>query len=114
MICKNLSPEESAKLKEPLTRTVTIEHEIPMIGRPNEDLTSQGNPRTKENHRRRVKEGMIIKISGPWCSTIILVRKKESTIRFCADYRKLNDVTHRDAYPLPRIDDILDALQGAK
>ncbi len=53
------------------------------------------------------------KSSGPWCSPIVLVRKKDGTIRFCVDYRKLNDVTHKDAYPLPIIDDILDALQGA-
>ncbi len=60
------------------------------------------------------KEGTIMKSSGPWCSPIVLVRKKDGTIRFCVDYRKLNDVTNKDAYPLPRIDDILDALRGAK
>ncbi len=56
------------------------------------------------------KEGMITKSSGPWCSPIVLVRKKDGTIRFCVDYRKLNDVTYKDTYPLPRIDDILEAL----
>ncbi len=60
------------------------------------------------------KEGTIVKSSGPWCSPIVLVRKKDGTIRFCVDYRKLNDVTHKDLYPLPRIDDILEALRGAK
>ncbi len=40
------------------------------------------------------------------------MRKKDGTIR--VDYRKLNEVTHKDAYPLPRIDDIIDALRGAK
>ncbi len=59
------------------------------------------------------KEGTITKSSGPWCS-IVLVRKNDGIIRFCVDYRKLSDVTHKDAYPLPRIDDILDALRGAK
>ncbi len=57
------------------------------------------------------KEGMITKNTGPWCSPIILVRKKDDTIRFCVDYHKLNDVIHRDTYPLLRIDDILDVLQ---
>ncbi len=42
------------------------------------------------------------------------MKKKDSTMRFCVDYRKLNNVMHKDAYPLPRIDDILDALPGAK
>ncbi len=60
------------------------------------------------------KEGTITKSSGPWFSPIVLVTKKDGTIRFCVDYRKLNDVTHKDAYLLPRIDDILDALRGAK
>ncbi len=41
------------------------------------------------------------------------MRKKDGTIRFCVDYRKLNDVTHKDAYPLLRINDILEALRGA-
>ncbi len=43
-----------------------------------------------------------------------LVRNKDGTIHFCVDYRKLNDVTHKDSYPLLRIDDILEVLQGAK
>ncbi len=60
------------------------------------------------------KEGTVMKSLGPWCSAIVLVRKKDDTMHFCVDYRKLNDVTHKDAYPLPRNDDILDALQGAK
>ena len=60
------------------------------------------------------KDGNIQKSTGPWCSPIVLVRKKDGTIRLCVDYRKLNDVTHKDAYPLPRIDDILEALRGVK
>jgi hypothetical protein len=44
----------------------------------------------------------------------VLVKKKDGTLKFCVDYRKLNDVTVKDAYPLPRIDDNLDALAGAK
>ncbi len=60
------------------------------------------------------KEGTIMKRSGSWCFPIVLVRKKDGTICFSVDYRKLNNVTHKDAYPLPRIDDILDAHQGAK
>ncbi len=60
------------------------------------------------------KEGTITKSTGPLCSPIVLVRKKDGTICFCVDYCKLNDVTHKDAYALPRIDDILEALLGAK
>ena len=51
---------------------------------------------------------------SPWASPIVLVQKKDGTTRFCADYRKLNDVTRKDAYPLRRIDTTLDTLAGSK
>ena len=50
---------------------------------------------------------------SPWASPIVLVRKTDGTYRFCVDYRRLNGVTHQDAFPLPRIDDTLDNLGGA-
>jgi hypothetical protein len=51
---------------------------------------------------------------SPWSSPPVLVRKKDSSFRFCVDYRKVNSLTKRDAYPLPRIDDCLDCLAGAQ
>ena len=51
---------------------------------------------------------------SPWASLIVLVDKKDGSIRFCVDYRKLNTVTKRDVYPLPRIDDCLNAIGGNK
>ncbi|KRZ03458.1 Transposon Ty3-G Gag-Pol polyprotein [Trichinella pseudospiralis] len=51
---------------------------------------------------------------SPWASPIVLVNKKDGTCRFCVDYRQLNNVTQKDAHPLPRIDDTLDALSGAQ
>jgi len=58
------------------------------------------------------KQGVIEESQSPWVSPAVLVRKKDGTIRFCVDYRKLNAVTKKDSYPLPRIDDILDQLSG--
>ncbi|GBM08967.1 Retrovirus-related Pol polyprotein from transposon 297 [Araneus ventricosus] len=64
--------------------------------------------------KEMVDNGIIEKSSGPWASPIVLVKKKNGSTRFCVDYRKLNEITKKDSYPLPRIDDTLDALNGSQ
>ena len=49
-----------------------------------------------------------------WASPIVLAKKKDGSVRFCIDYRKLNEVTRKDAYPLPRIDDTLEMLSESQ
>ena len=57
-----------------------------------------------------LEQGIIQPSVSPWSSPIVLVPKKDGSYRFCVDYRRLNGVSRKDVYPLPRIDDILDTL----
>lgn len=59
-----------------------------------------------------ITKGIIEESQSPWVSPAVMVKKKDGTLRFCIDYRKLNNNTVKDSYPLPRIDDILDQLSG--
>jgi len=61
-----------------------------------------------------LEEGIIEPSCSPWASPLTMVPKKDGSVRICGDYRKLNAVTRKDAYPLPRIQDIFDQLSGAK
>jgi len=68
-----------------------------------------------DEHVEKMVKAVVIEPScSPWTSNIVVMSKKDGSLRFCVNYRKLNSVLRRDAYPLPRIDSCLDALSGAQ
>ena len=75
-------------------------------------------PNMIEDVRSHLQEmsdlGVIRHSESPYGSNVVLVRRKDGKLRFCIDLRRLNSVTVKDAYSLPRIDDSFDALSGAK
>ena len=64
--------------------------------------------------QQQLEAGVIRKSTSAWSSPLVYVKKKDGTTRPCVDYRRLNEVTTKDAYPLPRIDDCLDCLSSAR
>lgn len=61
-----------------------------------------------------VAQGVLKESCSPWASPAVIVVKRDKSVRFCCDYRKLNGVTLKDAYPLPRVEESLDALGKAR
>ena len=67
----------------------------------------------KEQLKDLLEKGFIRPSISPWGAPVLFVRKKDGSLRMCIDYRQLNKVTIKNRYPLPRIDDLFDQLQGA-
>ena len=97
-------------------RTTLAEHFIPTTGTP----VKVPPLRIPANYRQEVekqiqtmlKEGTIEESSSPWLASAVFVCKKSGDIRICVDYCELNKRTVKDAYPLPRPDEVQDQLAG--
>ena len=96
--------------------TNQIQHKIKIGGALPIRQKSRQIPPVEWEETTKMLQEMLSKqiIPSPWPSPIVLVPKKDETLCFCVDYRKLNALTHKDAYPFPRIDDALDTLAGSK
>ena len=68
----------------------------------------------KKHLQEMLEIGAIRRSNSPWASAVVLVRKRDGSLRFCIDLRKLNARTVKDAYSLPRIDETLDCLSGSR
>ena len=60
-----------------------------------------------------LRHGVIEPAASPWASNVVLVSKKDGSLRFCVDYRAVNAVTYKDSYPLPLIDNCINAMSGS-
>ena len=94
-------------------------HEIPTpnsrpIKQPARIAAFKNRETVEELVRSQLDQGLIEPSTSPWSSPVVLVPKKDGTTRFCVDYRRLNEVTVKDAFPLPRIDIVVDYLAGSK
>jgi len=100
--------------------TKTVCHEIPLAAEtvPIRQPTRRLGPEKEREVSRQVQGllswDLIEPGHGAWSSPVVLVRKKDGSWRFCVGYRRLNSVTIQDAYPLPWINESLDALAGSK
>ena len=102
-----------------LGRTSLVKHVIntgdhPPVRQPVRRTPFALRNKVDEMVQEMLTQGVIQPSQSPWASPIVLVKKKDGGIRFCVDYRQLNRVTKLDVFPLPRIDDTLDLLSGAK
>ncbi|KAL5505693.1 hypothetical protein EMCRGX_G007162 [Ephydatia muelleri] len=102
-----------------LGRTSVLRHHINIENAsPIHQLPRRVPQARREEVRRLLREmldnGVIEPSDSSWSSPVVLAKKKDGSLRFCVDYRKVNAVTRKDAYPLPRVDDTLDTLGGSK
>ncbi|XP_057250714.1 uncharacterized protein LOC130591416 [Beta vulgaris subsp. vulgaris] len=67
----------------------------------------------KKQLEELLQKGYIRPSVSPWGAPVLFVKKKDGTMRLCIDYREINNITIRNRYPLPRIDDLFDQLKGA-
>ena len=130
---KNLTPEQVKRVQQVLGNwsqvfskgptdigcTNLLKHKIVLEdSNPFKQSYRRIPPGLYEEVRQHIKEMLDAKViresESPFSSNVVLVRKRDGSLRFCIDWRQLNARTRKDAYNLPRFDDIVDSLSGAK
>ena len=98
--------------------TDTTEHVIELTkSEPFKERFRRIAPPLMEEVRQHLQEmldgGAIQSSMSPWCNAVVLVCKKDGTLRFCIDFRHLNDRTKKDTHPMPRMPEIMESIVGA-
>ena len=108
-----------SKNEDDIGKTNMLKHHIstgdaePVLQRPRR-IPLRLREEVERQKNKMPKEGIIEESSSPWCSPIALAKKKDGSFRFCVNLRAVNSVTQSLPHPLPRVDDALDSLAGAK
>nr|GFC16790.1 putative reverse transcriptase domain-containing protein [Tanacetum cinerariifolium] len=109
--------KEPAKRRLPPPRQVEFEIELVPGAAPVARVPYRLAPLEMKELAKHLQElsdkGFIRPSSSPWGAPVLFVKKKDGSFRMCIDYRELNKLTIKNRYPLPRIDDLFDQLQGS-
>ena len=93
--------------------TITLEPEAKPIAKAPYRMAPAELAELKKQLEDLLEKGFIRSSSSPWGAPVLFVKKKDGSMRLCIDYRGINNITIKDKYPLPRIDELLDQLKGA-
>ena len=98
--------------------TTMIEHEIHTEGGPVRVPYRRANPMRREIEEKQIADmeaaGIISESNSPYCAPLVITFRKDGRPRLCTDFRRLNEVTKRDAKPMPRVDEVIEALVDSK
>ncbi|GKE96111.1 hypothetical protein Tco_1580966 [Tanacetum coccineum] len=114
-MAKGLFPEDLSGL--PPARPVEFQIDLILGGAPVARVPYQLAPSEMKELSKQIQElsdkGFIRPSSSPWGASVLFVKKKDGSFKMCINYRELNKLTVKNRYPLPRIDDLFDQLQGS-